>query len=161
MLAAGAEGAGIRGVPTRRRRQCFYNGDIRTGSVVMLQQAYRKAQTIAERPRAVEHRLMTEITGEMIAARAAGRRREALMPALHRNREVWSTFSAVCGAAGNQLPKSLRASMISLSIWVDRFTSDVVAGREPIDALIDVNLAVIEGLAPNSAEREASVANAN
>lgn len=114
-----------------------------------MQQAYRTARAFAERPRAVEHRLMTEITGEMISARDAGIGAAALVPALHRNREVWSIFSAVCGATGNRLPAPLRASIISLSIWVDRFTSDVVAGREPIDALIDVNRAIIEGLAAN------------
>lgn len=74
-----------------------------------------------------------------------------LMPALHRNREVWSAFSAVCDAQGNMLPDDLRARMISLSIWVDRYTSDVIAGRDSIDSLINVNLAVIDGLAPNTA----------
>jgi hypothetical protein len=28
------------------------------------------------------------------------------MPALHRNRELWSTFAAVCGSVGNSLPMS-------------------------------------------------------
>jgi len=121
-----------------------------------MQQAYRNAQSFAERPRAVEHRLMTEITSEMISARDSGSGTAALMPALHRNREVWSVLSAVCGATGNRLPAPLRASMISLSIWVDRFTSEVVAGREPIDALIDVNRAIIEGLAANG--KDATVA---
>lgn len=74
-----------------------------------------------------------------------------LMPALHRHREVWSAFSAVCGAQGNMLPDDLRARMISLSIWVDRYTSDVIAGKDSIDSLINVNLEVIDGLAPNTA----------
>ena len=113
--------------------------------------AYKKARAITERPRAVEHRLMTEITEEMMGARRAGMQGKQLMPALHRNREVWSAFSAVCGATGNELPARLRASMISLSLWVDRYTSDVVAGRGSIDALIDVNVSVIEGLAANGA----------
>lgn len=109
--------------------------------------AYKRARALTERPRAAEYRLMTEITQEMIGARRIGMRGGALVPALHRNREVWSAFSAVCGAAGNELPAPLRASMISLSLWVDRYTSEVVAGREPIDDLIDVNVSVIEGLA--------------
>jgi flagellar protein FlaF len=113
--------------------------------------AYHKARAITERPRAIEQRLMTEITQEMMGARRAGMQGGQLMPSLHRNREVWSTFSAVCGAQGNQLPADLRARMISLSIWVDRYTSDVIAGRDSIDSLIDVNLAVIEGLSANAA----------
>jgi flagellar biosynthesis activator protein FlaF len=114
--------------------------------------AYKQAQARIESPRAVERRLMTEITNEMMNARSAQYRGSQLMPALHRNREVWQTFSAVCGAPGNKLPAAVRAGVISLSLWVDRYTSDVVAGRESIDDLIDVNLAIIEGLGTSAPE---------
>jgi len=108
--------------------------------------AYQRTRNIIETPRQTERRLMCEITGDMIHARDAGHVRAALMPALHRNREVWNTFSAVCGTAGNQLPADARAGIISLALWVDQFTSDVVAGRESIDDLIAVNRDIIDGL---------------
>ena len=108
--------------------------------------AYRRVRTIVETPRQAERRLMLEITGEMIQAREAGLVKGALMPALHRNREVWRTFSAVCGTVGNTLPDELRASIISLALWVDQFTSDVVTGRESIDDLISINRDIIDGL---------------
>ena len=108
--------------------------------------AYRRTNSITEAPRAAERRLMTEITAEMIAARDAERYGQALMEPLHRNRELWGIFSATCGAHGNELPKALRASIISLALWVDRYTSNVVAGRETIDGLISVNMAIIDGL---------------
>jgi flagellar biosynthesis activator protein FlaF len=113
--------------------------------------SYQRVRAAAETPRATEYRLVGEITGEMLDAWEKGARGPALMPALHRNREMWSTFSAVCGAQGNALPDKLRASIISIALWVDRFTSDVVAGREPIDPLIDVNRSVLEGLAQTRA----------
>lgn len=109
-------------------------------------EAYRKAQGRAETPRAAEHRLLGEITGEMIDAERAGLTGAALMPALYRNREVWSVFATDCGAKGNGLPDALRAQIISLSLWVDRFTSDVVAGREPIGELIALNRTIMDGL---------------
>ncbi|MEG3175091.1 flagellar biosynthesis regulator FlaF [Sphingomonas sp. RB3P16] len=108
--------------------------------------AYHRTRTIIESPRQAERRLMCEITGDMIHARDAGHSRGALMPSLHRNRELWNTFSAVCGTAGNQLPPGVRAGIISLALWVDQFTSDVVAGRESIDDLIAVNRDMIDGL---------------
>lgn len=108
--------------------------------------AYQRTRAIVETPRQAERRLMCEITGEMIQARDAGYSRGALMPTLHRNRELWNTFSSVCGAAGNELPASVRAGIVSLALWVDRFTSDVVAGRESIDDLIAVNRDIIDGL---------------
>lgn len=108
--------------------------------------AYRNAQSRSEHPRSTEHRLMVEITGELMSARAAGLSGGALMPALHRNREMWSTFATDCGARGNGLPESLRAQIISLALWVDRLTSEVVVGREPISELIDLNRTIMEGL---------------
>jgi flagellar protein FlaF len=113
--------------------------------------AYHKARAITERPRAVEHRLMTEITQEMMGAQRAGMQAGQLMPSLHRNREVWSAFSAACGAQGNLLPNDLRAKMISLAIWVDRYTTEVICGRDSIDSLIEVNLCVIKGLSAGAA----------
>ena len=109
--------------------------------------AYQSVSRIAEGPRVSEHRLLGQITGEMIAARDAGRTGMALASALHRNREVWNVFSADCAASGNGLPDQLRASIVSLALWVDRHSSDVIAGRETIDDLIEVNRAIMEGLA--------------
>ncbi|MBL7373040.1 flagellar FlaF family protein, partial [Escherichia coli] len=48
--------------------------------------------------------------------------------------------------AGNGLPHELRAQIISLALWVDRFTSDVIAGRERIRELIEVNRMIMDGL---------------
>ena len=109
--------------------------------------AYRRVRTIAETPRAQEYRLMSQITGEMIHARDAGLNGAALVPSLHRNRQAWSTFSSLCAAPGNKLPTELRASIISIALWVDRYTSEVVAGRDSIEDLINVNRAIIDGLA--------------
>lgn len=113
--------------------------------------AYQRARTMVENPRAMEYRLMNQITGDMIQARDSGLSGAALIPVLHRNREVWGAFSDACGARGNQLPDALRASIISIGLWVDRFTSDVVAGRDSVDELITVNRSIIEGLATGHA----------
>ncbi|MEW9854543.1 flagellar biosynthesis regulator FlaF [Novosphingobium sp. M1R2S20] len=110
--------------------------------------AYQRVKTIAESPRNTEFRLVSQITGEMIAARDAGLTGTALMAALHRNREMWGAFSSACGAPGNALPDTLRAGIISLALWVDRFTTEVVTGRESIEELIGVNRLLLEGLAP-------------
>lgn len=110
-------------------------------------QAYQMARKVVETPRATEHRLLGQITGEMIAARETGLSGAALIPCLHRNREVWSVFSSLCSGPGNGLPSALRASIISLALWVDRFSSQVVAGSETLDPLIEVNRSIMEGLA--------------
>ena len=108
--------------------------------------AYQAARSRAETPRAAEFRLMSEITGEMMDAETAGLKGAMLIHPLHRNREMWSAFATDCGAVGNGLPRELRAQIISIGLWVERFTSDVVAGREPIAELISVNRTIMEGL---------------
>ena len=108
--------------------------------------AYQRTRAIAETPREAEYRLMSQITGDMINARDSGLKGVALMPALGRNREAWIAFSTACGAPGNQLPDQLRANIISIALWVERYTSDVVTGRDSIEDLITVNKAIIEGL---------------
>jgi flagellar protein FlaF len=109
--------------------------------------AYHRTRSISETARATEYRLFSQITGEMIDARDRGLRGAALIEPLHRNRELWAVLASACGAPGNELPQALRATIISIGIWVDRFTSDVVGGREPVDALISVNRSILEGLA--------------
>lgn len=108
--------------------------------------AYQAARSRAETPRAAEHRLLSQITGEMMDAETAGYTGALLIPSLHRNREMWSVFMTDCGATGNGLPAELRASIISLGLWVQRFTSDVIAGRESIGELIALNRTMMEGL---------------
>lgn len=108
--------------------------------------AYHHARTITESPRATEARLLSQVTGEMIDARHRGARGLALSGILFRNRTVWMAFVDACAARGNRLPDALRGQIISLGLWVDRYTSDVIAGRDEIDALIAVNRDIIEGL---------------
>ena len=108
--------------------------------------AYQRVRQLAEPPRRTEQRLFAQISAALSDAWNSGRRGIALMPELHRNRELWSALSVDCGSVGNGLPDPLRASIISLALWVDRFTSDVVAGRETIEPLLEVNRAMMDGL---------------
>lgn len=114
--------------------------------------AYRRAQEIAATPRGTEYRLMSQITAELIAARDTGLSGVTLMPALHQNRRAWSTFATLCADPENQLPEDLRARIISIALWVERYTSQVVRNRESIEALIEVNRAIIEGLSNENRE---------
>lgn len=89
---------------------------------------------------------MREITGEMITAKESNAFGATLMHSLHRNREMWTVFAAACGTAENGLSDELRASIISLANWVDRHTSQVMAGKESIDDLLEVNRSIMSGL---------------
>lgn len=110
-------------------------------------QAYRRIQQVAESPRQTEYRLFAQVTGALIKAKEEQATGGQLMEPLDWNRRLWSTLSTDCSSPGNALPKELRAQLISLALWVNRYTTDVVRGKGDIDALIDVNRAIMEGLA--------------
>lgn len=108
--------------------------------------AYHRTQSIVATPRGTERRLMSQVTGDLIEARESGLSGAALMPALHRNREVWTHFSSMCSQPDNMLPDNLRAAIVSLALWVEKHTSAVATGRDSIEDLIDINRLLIEGL---------------
>lgn len=108
--------------------------------------AYRRNQLKAEPPRAMERRLLAEITSDIVTATENGLRGSALMPALHRNRELWALWQAACLDDENGLQPQTRATIVSLALWVNRFTSEVVAGSEDAAPLIEVNRSVMSAL---------------
>lgn len=111
-------------------------------------QAYQQAATRAESPRDLEYRLFAQVTRALIEASALDRTEFGKrMDALDWNRRMWSTLASECGRPDNALPAPLRASIISLSIWVGKHTSLVVRGEETFDPLIEINRMIMQGLA--------------
>ena len=109
--------------------------------------AYQNAQEKTESPQQTEYRLFVEVTRALIDAKDCAATDDKLHDALHWNRRMWSTFATDCAVEGNKLPKMLRAQIISLSIWVGKHSSKIIREGEDIQALIDVNKSVMEGLA--------------
>lgn len=115
-------------------------------------QAYQQAATRAESPRDMEYRLFAQVTRALMEAAALdkyeiGKRADAL----DWNRRLWTTLGQDCARPDNQLPASLRASIISLSIWVSKHTSLVIRNEEEIEPLIEINRMIMQGLSANSA----------
>jgi flagellar protein FlaF len=113
--------------------------------------AYHQAAVRAESPRETEYRLFAQVTlALMEAAKADPHDVSARIDALDWNRRVWTALSEDCSNPGNGLPNQLRASIISLSIWVGRQTSKVVRREDTIESLIEINRMIMQGLAPSS-----------
>ena len=108
--------------------------------------AYQNTQRLTESPRDTEFRLFGKVTGALMDARGAAPTDRKLIEALAWNRRVWSSLAADCASEGNQLPADLRANFISLSLWVNRYSSEVMRKKADIEPLIDVNKAIMEGL---------------
>ena len=120
-------------------------------------QAYKKAATRVESPRETEYRLFADVTRALIeASRLDESDLQGRMDALDWNRRMWSTLATDCGLPGNQLPEALRASIISLSLFVNRHTSAVMREGEDFETLIEINKIIMQGLAPAATAPAAS-----
>ena len=115
-------------------------------------QAYQTAAKKTEGPRQTEYRAFAQATRGLIDASSLpateiGRRAEALSA----NRRLWSLLAADCAADGNQLSQPLRAQIISLSLFVDRHSSQVMRQGASFDVLIEINRTIMQGLSPAAA----------
>ena len=123
--------------------------------------AYKQASERAENPRETEYRLFGQVTRALMDADKLDPSDPGRMDALDWNRRLWSALANDCADSGNALPEALRASIISLSLWVSRHTSAVMRREEEIEPLVDVNRIIMQGLAPQASPTAAALAAAD
>ncbi len=122
-------------------------------------QAYQQASQRAENPRETEYRLFAEVTRALMeAARADRSDLKARVTALDWNRRLWAALAADCASPHNQLPEGTRASIISLSLFVNRQTSQTIRNQGDLDLLIEVNRSIMQGLTPGGSPPTAQAA---
>lgn len=110
-------------------------------------QAYQRAAEQAEGPKQTEFRLFGVVTRALMdAAQKDEKDFSGRIRALHWNRRLWTTLAGDCSSPDNRLPMELRANIISLSIWVDKHTSQVMQKQASIQPLIDINRIIMQGL---------------
>ncbi|MCS6627597.1 flagellar biosynthesis regulator FlaF [Roseibacterium beibuensis] len=119
-------------------------------------QAYKTAATRAESPREMEYRLFGQVTRALMHASTVDPGDVATrIDALDWNRRLWSTLATDCASPDNAMDKSLRAQIISISLFVSKHSSAIMRGEDDFEALIDINKMVMQGLAgpgPGAAE---------
>jgi flagellar protein FlaF len=112
---------------------------------------YGKIIRTTERPREIELRIFEQITSALEEANQPGTHFTKRIAAMHRNQELWLTLTSDLADDGNQLPKSLRARLISLAIWVTNESHRIMRDTGSLADLIEVNRSIIRGLATVSA----------
>lgn len=124
---------------------------------------YRQTIQQTAAPRDSEYRLIAQITSALIECEEFvdqvtndPRKMARMVEALNRNKRMWDVFIEDAGTAGNQLPRELRADIVSLGIWVGKETDLILDGRGDLSALITVNRAISRGLAGTRAEVKVS-----
>lgn len=110
--------------------------------------SYQKVQRATESPRDSEYRLFGTVTSALMDAQSCDRLDKKFIEALDWNRRMWGILASDCAGGDNALPEKLRAQIISISIWVSRYTSDVMRGEGDVEDLVDINKTIMEGLRP-------------
>ena len=108
--------------------------------------SYQSAQTKTEDPRATEYRLFGQVTGALLTAKEANASGTPLVEAVDWNRRLWRTLAADCMDDRNSLTQDVRAKIISLSLWVAKYSRSVTREKAPLDPLIEINRTIMQGL---------------
>jgi flagellar protein FlaF len=112
----------------------------------MTLQAYQNIQRVVEDPRATEYRLFGQVTGALLDAKTSNAQGVPLIQAIDWNKRMWRTLAADCMDDRNALTEDLRAKIISLSLWVSKYSRRVTREKAPLDPLIEINRTVMQGL---------------
>ncbi len=84
--------------------------------------AYQAAQAKTEDPRVTEYRLFGQVTGALLTAKESNAVGTPLVEAIDWNRRLWRTLAADCMDDRNTLTQDVRAKIISLSLWVSKYS---------------------------------------
>jgi len=109
--------------------------------------AYQQASKRAENPSNTEYRLFAQVTRALMDAQNAPEEAYSdIAEAIDWNRRVWGAMAVDCSQADNGLPESLRAGIISLSIFIGKHSSIAVRDNSEMEILIDLNKTIMQGL---------------
>ena len=119
--------------------------------------AYRQTIVETDSARNIERRLFTSVTNDLSnfsevfdKATANGEKlgilADGLRAALWNNEKIWLALRNDLIEPGNALNNELKASLISIAFWVERYTPQVMKGLSMVAPLIAINNSIIKGL---------------
>lgn len=115
----------------------------------MYQQRYAEiAGESSKSARAREREALEVAIRKLSVARTRGARSPESFEATNYLRRLWTVFLLDLSNEENGLPENLRASLISIGIWIRR-EADLIdsGGSTNFDGLIEVNQLIADGLA--------------
>lgn len=98
--------------------------------------------------RTAEYQVIARITSRLQRAHAdRANGFAALAEALTENRRLWTEFAIDLASAENTLPDALKLQLLQLANFTLRHTEAVLRAGASADVLIDINIAIMRGLA--------------
>ena len=94
-----------------------------------------------------ERQLLDRSIDLLMTARDRGIRSVQSVEAIHFLNRVWTNFIEDLGSEENELPKELRANLISIGLWLLREAESVRQGEsQNFDGLIEVSQIIRDGI---------------
>ena len=112
--------------------------------------AYQRVQNIAEDPRAIEYRLLGQVTAALMDAERDSTNGSKVVDAALWNRRVWAAFKVDLLNGENRLPPELRGKLVTIALFIERETSDILAFKSDLTYVIGINKTIMEGLKPRA-----------
>ena len=116
---------------------------------------YASATRSAGMPRDVEYHAFSRVTGKVTRAVENDAPFPVLAEALHENVALWRALAIDIAGTENGLPDQLRAQIFYLFEFTLAQTPKVLKGTADAAALVEINVAIMNGLRPASLVREA------
>lgn len=110
-------------------------------------EAYKKTEQVIASPRDSEAKVILAVNKGLERFAEEGPQSPSLKDYLLKNQRLWVAVRQDTASEGNSLPAALRAQLVSLSIWVEKHTIEVLKGAADVRDLIEVNNSLIGGLA--------------
>ncbi len=112
----------------------------------------------SETPRQIERRVLTRITGALVqnateydsdidSEQRLSILYNGLGESLVENQLFWNMLKYDLASNENALTTELKASLLSIALWVERETNTIMGGSAGVSDLIAVNQNIIAGLA--------------
>ena len=114
--------------------------------------AYQKANQNTESPRLTEYRAFAIFTRAM---EEADRDEDTMarIRAVANNRRLWLTLQTDLLSEDNKLPDDLRGRLLSIALWVGRYSLKAMKGEAAVSPL--VNKQIMDGMKPHDPARKA------
>lgn len=107
--------------------------------------AYAPSHSPTKSARSIEFQAFANIIGRMKACKDGDF--PALVAALQENRALWTLLAIDVADQSNAMPELLRAQIFYLAEFTNHQTSLILRGKAKVDILVDINTAVMRGLA--------------
>ena len=116
-------------------------------ATLQAQTAYGRQASSVRTPRAAEYETVARVTRALKSAAEEDRGMSFIATAIHDNRRLWTLLAADVADPANPLPQDIRARLVYLAEFTRVHSGKVLRDGAKVDPLIDINMAVMRGLA--------------